>query len=164
MSKQVQILSRAYKASDQAACLAIFRSNIGLYFGAEEIQDYQEFLLNQVEDNHYLVLYLAQDPAAILACGGFGELEEKIFLRWGMVDQAAHKQGLGLQLLAHRLAAVNSALGQREVYIDTSQQVQGFYEKYGFKAISVIKDGFAPQIDKVRMQFSDWDQAFIQSV
>ncbi|NVJ65497.1 MAG: GNAT family N-acetyltransferase [Gammaproteobacteria bacterium] len=160
----MKILSRPYCDQDRAQCLAIFETNIGLYFAKDELQDFKQFLEHEVQNNHYLVLYAENKPERILACGGCGELEEQAFLRWGMVDQRRHKRGLGGQLLIQRLKLVEKKLLANEVLIDTSQHVQGFYEKYGFEAISVIKDGFAPNIDKVRMRFSDWDHALLKAV
>ncbi len=157
-------MSRPYCAQDKVQCLAIFETNIGLYFAKNELQDFENFLASEVSNNCYLVFYSEDKPERLLACGGFGELEQQVFLRWGMVDQRRHKQGVGTQLLLHRLNAVRHQLGLTNVIIDTSQHVQGFYEKNGFKQISVIKDGFAPNIDKVRMQFSDWDQEFTKTV
>ncbi len=149
------IKSRFYKGSDKARCLKIFQSNIGLYFAKEEVIDFENFLDEQINNNHYLVFFAESEPEKLLACGGFGELEQKIFLRWGMVEQSVHKQGLGTQLLSQRLEAIEQQLGKVDIYIDTSQYAQGFYEKYGFKVISTIQDGFAPNIDKVRMRLSD---------
>lgn len=154
------IKSRAYNQSDREAVLEIFSSNIGLYFAPEEKADLIEFLEGLWQESHYLVFFREEAPKELLACGGFGELENKVFLRWGMVNQAVHQQGIGTELLLQRLGAIKAKVGEIDVFMDTSQHVQGFYQKFGFEIEFSIKDGFAENIDKVRMIFSDWDQAF----
>ncbi len=151
-----RIESRLYQASDKQQCIEIFQSNIGLYFAKEEQKDFVEFLEAQTSNFYYHVFYEANNPQSIIACGGFGELNEGIFLRWGLVDNHLHKKGLGTKLLLLRLELVKKHLGEVAVLIDTSQHAQGFYEKFGFRVESTIKDGFATNIDTVRMIFENW--------
>lgn len=149
------IKSRFYTQDDKDAVIKTFYSNVGKYFAEFEISDFEEFLHLKAKESHYLVFYSEKNPEKILACGGCGYLEDKVFLRWGMVNQNVHQQGIGTELLLQRLKVAKAHFGDVDVYIDTSQHVQGFYEKFGFVAKSSIKDGFAPNIDTVRMVFSD---------
>lgn len=150
------IKSRFYTQDDKDAVIETFYSNVGKYFAAFEISDFEKFLKEMAEKSYYLVFYSEDNPEKVLACGGCGYFEDEIFLRWGMVNQDVHQQGIGTQLLLQRLKVAKEHFGEVDVYIDTSQHVQGFYEKFGFTAISSIKDGFAPNIDTVRMRFKDW--------
>ncbi len=161
---KLMVKARAYTVHDRADVLEVFSSNIGLYFAEEETEDFIEFLDAQALDNRYLVFYSEDKPEQIIACGGHGFIDDKMFLRWGMVAQDAHNQGTGTQLLIQRLKAVYQHHGATDVYIDTSQHVQGFYEKFDFSVVSSIKDGFAPNIDRVRMIFNNWAANFVKPI
>lgn len=152
------IITRPYNEADKSACLDVFKTNVGLYFAEEEMSDFDAFLTHQAETYHYLVFCKDSEPEKLLACGGCGYIHDKVFLRWGMVRQNEHKTGVGTHLLLERLKSVRTQFGEVATYIDTSQHVQGFYEKFGFVAKSCVKNGFAPNIDKVQMVFDNWHE------
>lgn len=160
---KMKIIARPYTEADKSACLNVFKTNVGVYFSEEEVMDFNEFLIHQAEKCHYLVFCKGSEPEKLLACGGCGYIEDKVFLRWGMVKQSEHKTGVGTRLLLERLKLIKAQFGEVATYIETSQHVQGFYEKFGFVAISCVKDGFAPNIDKVKMVFNNW-QGNIETV
>jgi len=60
-----EILIRPYRASDRAACIEVFRSNLPRYFDRSELPEFEAFLALPVGD--YFVLEFG---AAIVACGG----------------------------------------------------------------------------------------------
>ena len=56
-----------------------------------------------------------------------------------MVRQDRHRRGVGRLLLLHRMADEAAT-----VVVNTSQHTAGFFERFGFRTLSVRPDGFAP--------------------
>ncbi len=140
---------RAYRATDQAACLAVFASNVPRFFHEGERQDFAAFLRDEAE--HYLVVL---EGEAIVGCGGFALSEDRqqASLCWGMVRRDRHTQGMGAQLLRARLQAI-AATSAVSVRLVTSQHTAGFYRRFGFVVQAVAVDGLASGLDAVEMVF-----------
>lgn len=142
---------RAYLPKDRAACLALLRSNVPEHFSPREEAQLDAFLA--APPGPYFVV--EDDEGAILACGGLvtePHAPSLAALCWGIVRADRQRRGLGRALTLHRLGA--AAKGVTRVRIETSQKVQGFYEKLGFVATEVVKDGFGPGLDHVTMERS----------
>ena len=78
-----------------------------------------------------------------------------------MVHVELQGRGIGKVLLKERLGLLFADPKVAVVALNTSQHTQSFFERVGFSlAGEVIENGFAPGIDKVRMQLSreEWQQ------
>ncbi|MEM7525042.1 MAG: GNAT family N-acetyltransferase [Pseudomonadota bacterium] len=142
------IVSRPYRADDLFACLALFESNVGVFFAPEERADFCE-TLDSVNASERPYLTLARD-GAVIACGGLiiDADARRASLAWGMVGRALHGRGLGTRLTEARLALARAAPDVDEVTLATSQHTQGFYARFGFTVSDVAADGFAPGLDR----------------
>lgn len=138
-----------YTENEKNACLAIFDSNVGIYFADWERDSFETFLQNHACQLPYFVL---SDNDTILACGGYELTGHNASLTWGMVDRDRHGQSFGSALLKHRLDLIGQEAPGATVEIDTSQRTQGFYKKFGFSVLRIEEDGYQPGLDKVFMR------------
>ena len=145
------ILSRTYRPEDMAGCLALFDSNVPLFFDESEREGFVGFLNDQALRWPYQVI---ERDGRIVGCGGHAVDADggSVTLCWGMVDKGLHGQGLGRVLTEARIAAARATPGVLRVRLCTSQHTQGFYARFGFAAEKITPDGFAPGIDR-------WDMA-----
>lgn len=141
------ILSRPYRPEDMAGCLALFDSNVPLFFDESEREGFVGFLNDQALRWPYQVI---ERGGRIVGCGGHAVEADgvSVALCWGMVDNSLHGQGLGRALTEARIAAARATPGIRRITLCTSQHTQGFYARFGFEAETVTPDGFAPGIDR----------------
>lgn len=140
---------RPYVARDREGCLALLRSNVPEHFSPAEEAELDTFL-RHLPGPYFVV---EDDAGALLACGGFAvETSEPSVgaLCWGIVHPRHQRRGLGTALTRHRLEAAPPSV--KLVRIRTSQKVRGFYEKLGFVATRVTKDGLGPGLDEVQME------------
>lgn len=148
------IHARPYEPRDLAACLAIFDSNVPIWFAPDERPDFCRFLARpEARGGPYLVLVQGAD---LLACGGLdlGAAPGRAGLTWGMVARAHHGRGLGTRLTEARIALARATPGITELALETSQHTRGFYERFGFALQSVTPDGFGPGLDRCDMVLS----------
>lgn len=141
------MIVRDYDVGDRATCLALFDGNVPTFFTPGERDDFARFLDTQAARWNYQVL---EQDGRVVACGGVAVEADgsTAALCWGMVDRARHRQGLGHALTRARLKAVTAIPGVLRVRLDTSQHTQGFYARYGFRAVAVTPDGYAPGLDR----------------
>ncbi|MBL7921083.1 MAG: GNAT family N-acetyltransferase [Bacteroidia bacterium] len=128
--------------------ISIFRSNIPKYFfdfeEKELIEDLPEF------HRTYFVMFLNDK---IVGAGGYAiNPDDTVSLCWGMVHNDFLKQNLGKALLEFRLSEIEKTYPGKTIVNFTSQHTTGFFEKYGFKIVSVTKDGFGPGLDNCKME------------
>lgn len=153
---------RPYLVSDKIQCIEAFTSNVPLYFTQSEIQDFSNFLDEYVQldaeehtawKTHYFVIEINE---RIIACGGFGKRTgyDELTLIWGLAHLEYHKQGYGIALLEHRLNEIKRLYPGTPVNIDTTQHSAPFFEKYGFKTLSVINDYYEKGMHRYDMQYS----------
>lgn len=133
------MLVRDYTNSDKPACLAIFSSNIPVYFAEHELQEFDEFL-----DGTGSMYLVAEDAdGRVVGCGGYYVRDGVGRLCWGMVDRSRHRGGFGSVLLSARLDRLFHEQGVEWVSITTSQHSCGFFERVGFQTESVEENGLA---------------------
>jgi uncharacterized protein (TIGR02246 family) len=144
----VSLRFRDYLPSDRDACLAIFDSNVPLYFGAAERGEFAAFLADL--RCRYLV---AEVDGAIVGCGGFYIVREGRHggLAWGMVACAWQRRGIGARLLQTRLDWLSREPSIDGVRINTSQHTAAFFERFGFHTEDISADHFAPGLHRHRM-------------
>lgn len=143
---------REFTKNDTESVLAVFRSNIPKYFSPQEEAGLRNFLA----DIRSMKYFVAENFGEIIGAGGIALNEDKtVSLCWGMIRNDFLGKGLGKQLTEFRINLSRENFGNLPIVVSTSQHTQGFYEKFGFKLIERIPDGFAPGIDdcKMRLEF-----------
>lgn len=135
---------RPFRASDEAACVAIFNSIDDDFFAQLEEADYRRWILRSLStDNHYY--FVVEDEAnEIVGCGGFVILEgeKEAIIAWGMVHPDEQRKGYGLSLLDFRVEEIQKIMPSgRIVTLDTTQQTYEFFEKKGF-VVTKIQEGY----------------------
>lgn len=151
---------RRYEARDRAACVAIFGSNCPQYFDPSE----RELLLGWLDAceqgrlrhatslaEEFLVL---ERDGAVLSCGGFYVLRtpQRASMVWGMVQREHHREGLGRELLVHRIELLRSSYPDHAITLDTSQHTAPFFERLGFRVTARKPDGYGPGLDRIDME------------
>lgn len=139
---------RLYRPTDASACLSIFDSNVPTFFAAEERSDFERFLLVQAVDFAFQVI---ERDSSVIACGGITRRGDGS-ARWGMVQRALHRQGIGRELTLARLHQAEADSSITHITLSTSQHTQGFYAGLGFHVTRVIPDGHGAGIDAVEME------------
>ena len=143
---------REYTTDDLPACMAIFDSNVPVYFTVEEKAGFTDWL-GKNDRGPYYVLTVGD---IILACGGIycEENESAAGLAWGMVDRSEHGKGYGRVLTDFRIKKMLEHYPSCDYKIETSQHTSEFYAQFGFQTTLIEKDGFSKGIDKVIMKIA----------
>lgn len=88
----------------------------------------------------------------LIGCGGYYlNKDNTVSLCWGMVHHHHHGTGMGKALLEFRLQKIALEYPNKIIVNVTSQYTTGFFERYGFKTVSIKKDGFGPGLDECKM-------------
>jgi GNAT superfamily N-acetyltransferase len=143
---------RPWTPADRAACLALLDANSPRFFGARDREDYLAFLA--APSRPYWVLL---DPSGtVVGCGGaaVSPRQRAGFLTYGMVHPDRHGRGLGTLLTAFRLRWLAAQPGIDRVLIDTSNETEGFYARFGFRTLRVIPDAYAPGLHQHDMELA----------
>jgi ribosomal protein S18 acetylase RimI-like enzyme len=139
---------RPFQSADRDGCLDVFDSNTPRFFRPAERPEFEQFL--GAPNCPYFVL---EHNGAIAGCGGYAvESDTLASLVWGMVSPHFQGQGAGRFLLMFRLREITRLAGVESVRLATSQHTVGFFERQGFKVVSVHKDGCAAGLDRIEMK------------
>lgn len=137
-----------YHSAHLPEVLRIFRSNMPKYFF-----DYEEKQLIEQLNNRIFDYYLLKEADKFIGAGGIGLNEDDtVSLCWGMVHADFHNQHYGQALLEFRLDRIKEKWENKKVVNVTSQHTTGFFEKYGFKTVSIKENGFGPGLHECRME------------
>jgi hypothetical protein len=92
-----------FRADDTAECLRVFASNVPAFLAAGERPRFEAFLAKL--PGAFWVARHAGDPGSVVGCGGVSIADDgrTAWLRWGLVDAALHRRGIGTLLLMTRL-------------------------------------------------------------
>lgn len=151
------ITIRPYTPQDKQLLIAVFKSNMPLYFADEELPLFTTFLdRDATERGPYSVICKNGEP---VGCGGIALNEPTIYtnephviMTWGMVHNSFHKHGLGKQLLLHRIEQARELYPGIKIALGTTQHTYTFFEKYGFKTVCYEKDHWAAGLDLYQME------------
>ncbi|RYX81768.1 GNAT family N-acetyltransferase [bacterium] len=143
---------RPYNPShDQSPVMELFRSNLNPYFTAEEEAEFRHFLS---ENFPYFVGELETEQGkCIVASGGYAMNARYAVLTWGMVARQFHGQGIGRAFIRFRINECREAYPNTAIEIETSQHTAPFYEKLGFRTLSIQPDKWGPNLHLVHMLF-----------
>lgn len=138
--------------------LAVFKSNMPLYFAEEELPLFDAFLdrdINNAKRPYWIIF----EDDIIVGCGGIGineptkyTNEPHVIMCWGMVHQDYHKKGYGKVLLELRIEESKKVFPGVKIALGTTQHSYGFFEKYGFKTVCFEKDHWAKGLDLYQME------------
>ncbi len=147
----VKAIIRDYRQADKPALMELIRLNIPDYFAPEEAQDFSEYL-----DNKRELYYVALADQKIVGCGGINLSEDKTTAKisWDILHPEYQGQGIGTQLLKHRIKQMEAFPGIREITVRTSQMAYRFYEKQGFVLKATEKDYWAKGYDLYAMEYA----------
>jgi GNAT superfamily N-acetyltransferase len=139
-----------YEPAYRHSCLTIFESNQPRFFSEPEKKDFEEWLDSGALKDYFVLLL---DGEAI-ACGGiFFEPERRTAgLSWGMVHATYHGKGYGKLFTGFRVGLIRQKYPGFRCVIDTSHHTEKFYEKFGFRTVSIEQDGYAPGLHKHWME------------
>lgn len=145
------IIIRKYKPEDKEALVKIMHNNVPKYFAETEVDDYEEYLDEEIEE--YFVATIDEN---IIAAGGinYDRPRQLAKISWDLVDIPYHHQGVGTLLLEHRFQVIANKKDIKSIIVRTSQHAFGFYEKKGFKLLERHKDYWAKGFDMYKMSYS----------
>lgn len=140
---------REYAAGDRETCLLVFDTNVPRYFRPHEREEFGAFL----DDLPGPYLVLVDDSDTIVGCGGYAVSEDtgSADLCWGMVRRGMHGRGLGRVLTERRIGRIKEDDRVRSIRLHTSQHTAAFYERLGFRVTRVVRNGYAPDLDRHEM-------------
>jgi GNAT superfamily N-acetyltransferase len=118
----------------------IFRSNVGVWFTKSEQDDLHRHLdmhdqivagtHSSAWQSSYETMFIGTE---IVGAGGVVSLGEVSELSWGMIHSNFHGQGLGKELLTHRINQVKKEFSEsKSILSQTTPSASGFYAKHGF--------------------------------
>ncbi len=139
---------RKYKAEDKKKLIEILNRNVPQYFAETEIDDYEEYLSNKIQDYYVVII-----EGEIIAAGGINYDKERqcAKISWDIVDIHYQLKGVGTFLMHHRLHVISKKKDIKQVTVRTSQHAFSFYEKMGFKLLERHKDYWAEGFDMYKM-------------
>ncbi|MBI3519482.1 MAG: GNAT family N-acetyltransferase [Bacteroidetes bacterium] len=151
------ITIKLYTPDTKGRLLEIFKSNMPLYFAQEELPLFDAFLDRDATVRGPYSLILKHNE--IVGCGGIAlnepgkyTNEPHVIMTWGMVDNKHHKEGLGKQLLLHRIQQAQEHYPGIKIALGTTQHTYPFFEKYGFKTVAYEKDHWGKDLDLYQME------------
>lgn len=141
--------ARPYTAADREPCLAAFDSNIPAYFLPEERIQFAEFL-DRLPGPYFVIV----DSDTVIACGGYahGRRDREADLCWTLVHRDHHGRGAGDYLIRLCLDEIAANTPAGTVRLETSQHTRQFFERFGFEAVEIARDGFGPGLDRIEMR------------
>lgn len=130
--------------------LDVLQLNIPDFFAPEEIDDFENYLIDF--KNSYYVLKL---QGVLVGGCGIKKYHEKetAFISWSFINPTYHKRGLGTRLTQHCLNLIFED-NVKTIEVHTSQYAYKFFERFGFETIETKKNHWAPSFDLYRMTFN----------
>lgn len=141
---------RIYSHHDKEKIIHLIQLNTPQYFAAEEEKELVFYL-----DNFSQQFYLIEKNDEILACGGINAVSEnpnKMRLSWDIVHPMWQGKGIGTELTKFRIDRIKKIPNISTIEVRTSQLVESYYQKFGFKTVEIIKDYWAKSFDLYRME------------
>ena len=140
---------RPYQPKDKPKLLQILKGNIPEYFDLSEIDDFVEYLEEHRED-----YFVTEKEGQILGAGGINYFpkERNARISWDLIHPDAQGQGIGKELVEHRIKHIKQQNKFDAIVVRTSQLAFGFYEKCGFKLEQIEKDYWAKGYDLYLMK------------
>lgn len=140
---------RPFQIADTASLLQLFQWNTPKYFGEEEVAHFETFLASNPSD-----FFVMEQDGIVVGCAGYGYKPDSCIgqVSWFVFHPDYQGQGLGRKILDFCLTQLQVHKDIEKVIVRTSQLVDGFFSKAGFKTIYVKKDYWAPGYDLYTME------------
>lgn len=151
-ARTVELAFREYRAEDHDGCIDVFNSNIPEFFSEEERTYFVEFL-ERLPGRYGVVV---DGTGRVVGCGGIAVSRTDPHggdLTWGMVHRSLHKMGIGRMLTRERIAWVDALPDIHVLYLNTSHLTEAFYEKFGFRTITRIPNGYREGLHRCDMEW-----------
>ncbi len=154
---------RLYQNDDKKELIQLIQLNIPTYFDSSEEEEFVEYLENKKED-----YFVVEDKSTnqIIGCGGINYFFDDVVGRdtdnsknlarisWDIIHPDFQGQGIGKQLLLHRINHIQNKKEIKIIIVRTSQLAYKFYQKVGFKLEKAEKDFWAKGFDLYQMKMS----------
>lgn len=144
------IIIRAYKDEDFDTFCELLKLNIPTYFAAEEYQDFENYLKDEIEN-----YFVAEVDHQVVGCGGVNikKDEHVAMISWDIIHPAFQGKGIGKRILQHRIEFIQRHYPTYKIMVRTSHLVYRFYEKQGFQLLEIQKDYWADGFDMYKMEY-----------
>jgi N-acetylglutamate synthase-like GNAT family acetyltransferase len=131
---------RPFTLTDTPACVALMQSNSPEFFSADECADFESTLQNEDMDGFYVL----EEKGTVIACAGMWiQLEEDFAsLYWVMVRRDLHGKGVGKIIVDYLLRDTRKHGDKIVVGLDTTENITGFYKKFGFYVCEEVNHGY----------------------
>lgn len=144
------MIARPYDpALHRGACLALFDSNVGGTFRAEERADFEGWL-----DDPPPPYWVFLEGDRVVACGGYATEDDGVTASvcWTVVGRRDQGRGLGARM-CRQLVDDAAASGRFEAMrLDTIPETAGFFRTLGFETVELDPDGYGPGLPRVEMR------------
>ena len=141
------ITFRPYSPIDKLVCLGLFDANCPEFFAPNERLDYTSFL-----DANRLSYELCLVEGEILGAFGLvGNGLQHKSLNWILLNPHSHGMGIGSAIM-DRVSTLARTSGVSLVTIAASHKSAPFFAKFGAIEVSVIDNGWGPDMHRVDME------------
>ncbi len=143
---------RNYSIEDKSKIIDLLIQNTPEYFDPAEQQDLLHYLDTKVED-----YFVYEEQSKILGAGGINYIlgDHLARISWDLVTPEMQGKGIGKALMHHRIKHINRKPNIQMISVRTSQLAYKFYEKFGFKLVSVEKDYWAKNFDLYQLEMKN---------
>lgn len=143
---------RNYSIEDKSKIIDLLIQNTPEYFDPAEQQDLSHYLDTKVED-----YFVYEEQSKILGAGGINYIlgDHLARISWDLVAPEMQGKGIGKALMHHRIKHINRNPNIQMISVRTSQLAYKFYEKFGFKLVSVEKDYWAKNFDLYQLEMKN---------
>ncbi|MCK0125356.1 GNAT family N-acetyltransferase [Gelidibacter sp. F2691] len=143
---------RNYSIEDKSKIIDLLIQNTPEYFDPAEQQDLSHYLDTKVED-----YFVYEEQSKILGAGGINYIlgDHLARISWDLVAPEMQGKGIGKALMHHRIKHINRKPNIQMISVRTSQLAYKFYEKFGFKLVSVEKDYWAKNFDLYQLEMKN---------
>ncbi len=142
---------RKYNPEDKQALVNILLSNCPKYFIESDKSDLIDFLDNYADDNYLAV----EVDDKIIGCGGHYTKVNAHGIAWVMFQHGSlgHRQLLPTadkfyQEIECRIKAEGNLY---DIHISTTQLMEKLFNRYGFKTVSIVENGFGQGLHQYDM-------------
>lgn len=143
---------KSYSREYKFKVIEIFKSNCPKYFDPNDEKELIEFL-EQFTDENYLVVF---DKKKIIGCGGHFTKDKKHGIAWTMFERNSIGQKGLLKVADSFFSEIETRINNEnkgyDVYVDTTQLLENFFNRYGFKTYQIIQNGFGKGLDEYKMK------------
>jgi hypothetical protein len=143
--------TRVYNREDKQRIIEIFLSNCPKYFSFDDEQYLIDFLDNYADEN-YLVMLKGEE---IIGCGGHYTKNDMHGIAWVIFEVGSVGPGMLKKIsddfyteIENKIAAEFTSL---PIQINTTQLMEKWFNRYGFKTFDISKDGFGQGLDEYKM-------------